>query len=149
MLAGAHEAAPEMTFSDEDQDRIDPPFNHNNGVDNYGYALLEQMFDFSPLLAEAGGLTATTSGFYGTTPDANPLIGFDNNLNNLVHAVGFSGHGLMHAPITAVLVEALLTGDVEDGKVHLPEPFAGYTLNLQAFDPSRSFNHAEREEMVL
>jgi sarcosine oxidase, subunit beta len=149
LLAGAHETVPEMTFSDEDQDRIDPPFNHNNGVDNYGYALLEQMCDFSPLLAEAGGLTATTSGFYGTTPDANPLIGFDNNLTNLVHAVGFSGHGLMHAPITAVLVEALLTGDVEDGKVHLPEPFAGYTLNLQAFDPSRSFNQAEREAMVL
>src|SRR5207248_9334489 len=81
LLAWAHEAAPEPDFSDEDQDRIDPHFNHNNGVDNYGYALLEQFFAFSPLLAEAGGLTATTSGFYGTRPDANHLIGFDSNLN--------------------------------------------------------------------
>ena len=149
LLAGAHETAPEETFSDEDQDRIDPPYNHNNGVDNYGYALVEQMSDFSPLLAEAGGLTATTSGFYGMTPDANPLIGFDNHLNNLVHAVGFSGHGLMHAPITALLVEALLTGDVKNREVRLPEPFAGYTLNLKAFDPARVFNQSGREAMVL
>jgi hypothetical protein len=48
-----------------------------------------------------------------------------------------------------VLVEALLAGDVENGKVHLPEPFAAYTLNLQAFDPSRTFKQAEREAMVL
>ncbi len=149
LCAWAHETAPEDNFRDEDQDRIDPPFNHANGVDNYGYALLEQMMDFSPLLAEAGGLTATTSGFYGTTPDANPLIGFDNNLNNLVHAVGFSGHGLMHAPITALLVEAILAGDVEDGKVRLPAPFAEHTLNLQAFDPSRTFTQSAKEAMVL
>ncbi len=149
LLAGAHETAPEETFSDEDQDRIDPPFNHNHGVENYGYALVEQMFDFSPLLAEAGGLTATTSGFYGMTPDANPLIGFDNHLNNLIHAVGFSGHGLMHAPITALLVEALLTGDVKNGEARLPGPFAEYTLNLKAFDPARTFNQLGREAMVL
>ncbi len=149
LCAWAHETEPEPNFSDEDQDRIDPPFNHNYGVDNYGYALLEQMMDFSPLLAESGGLIATTSGFYGTTPDANPLIGFDGNLDNLIHAVGFSGHGLMHAPITALLVEALLTGDAEDGKVRLPEPFAGHTLNPSAFDPSRTFTGSGKENMVL
>ena len=107
------------------------------------------MMDFSPLLAESGGLVATTSGFYGTTPDANPLIGFDSNLDNLVHAVGFSGHGLMHAPITALLVEALLTGDAEGGKVRLPAPFAEQTLNLSAFDPARTFSESDKEHMVL
>ena len=80
LCAWAHEAEPEYDFSDEDQDRIDPPFHYRHGVDNYGYALLEQVMDFSPLLANAGGLTATTSGFYATTPDANPLIGFDGDL---------------------------------------------------------------------
>jgi glycine/D-amino acid oxidase-like deaminating enzyme len=149
LCAWAHETEPEYDFSDEDQDRIDPPFQHSHGVDNYGYALLEQILDFSPVLAEAGGLIATTSGFYGTTPDANPLIGFDSNLDNLVHAVGFSGHGLMHAPITALLVEALLTGDAEGGRVRLPEPFSEHTLNLAAFDPSRSFSESGREHMVL
>ncbi len=149
LLAWAHETGPEFDFRDEDQDRIDPPFNCQHGIDNYGYAILEQMMDFAPLLAEAGGLTATSSGFYGTTPDANPLIGFDSNLENLVHAVGFSGHGLMHAPITALLVEALLTGEVEEGKVRLPSPFSEHLLDLQTFVPSRSFAHSDKEAMVL
>ncbi len=149
LLAWGHEADPEHNFSDEDQDRIDPDFNHRNGVNNFGYALLEQVMAFSPLLAEAGGLTATTSGFYGMTPDANPLIGFDTTLNNLMHAVGFSGHGLMHAPITSLLVEALLAGDVTDGKVQLPQPFERHTLDLRVFDPSRPFHLSEKEGMVL
>ncbi len=149
LLAWAHETNPEPDFSDEDQDRIDPPFNHANGIDNYGYAILEQVMAFAPRLAEAGGLTATTSGFYGTTPDANPLIGIDSNLSNLVHAVGFSGHGLMHAPITAVLVEAIIAGDVEDGRVRLPSPFDSHTIDLSTFDPGRTFSSSRKEALVL
>ena len=150
MLAWAHETNPEPDFSDEDQDRIDPPFNHSNGIDNYGYAIMEQMMAFSPDLAECGGLTATSSGFYGTTPDANPLIGFDSNLDNLVHAAGFSGHGLMHAPITALLVEAIIAGDVEDGgQVRLPPPFERHTIELSAFDPRRMFSPSNKEALVL
>ena len=149
MLAWAHETMPEPDFTDEDQDRIDPPFNHSNGIDNYGYAILEQVMLFAPRLAEAGGLIATASGFYGTTPDANPLIGIDTNLSNLVHAVGFSGHGLMHAPITAVLVEATIAGDVEDGRVRLPPPFEGHTIDLNAFDPGRTFSPSKKEALVL
>ena len=149
LLAGAHETLSEPDFRDEDQDHIDPPFHHSNGIDNYGYALLEQMMDFSPSLAEMVALTATTSGYYAVTPDASPLIGFDSNQDNLIHAVGFSGHGLMHAPITALLVETLLTSEVQDGKVHLPGPFSRHTLDLQAFAPGRVFSQSEKETMVL
>jgi sarcosine oxidase subunit beta len=149
MLAWAHETNPEPYFIDEDQDRIDPPFNHSNGIDNYGYAILEQVMLFAPRLAEAGGLIATASGFYGTTPDANPLIGIDTNLSNLVHAVGFSGHGLMHAPITAVLVEAIIAGDVEDGRVCLPRPFERHTIDLSAFNAGRTFSPSKKEALVL
>src|SRR6266702_2115041 len=125
LLAWGHETEPEIDFSDADQDRID----------NYGYAILEQVEQFSPLLANSGGLVATTCGFYGTTPDANPLIGRDVYQQNLVHAVGFSGHGLMHAPITALLVEAVLSGDVDDGHVRIPVPFDHATIDLKTFDP--------------
>jgi sarcosine oxidase, subunit beta len=150
MLAWAHETNPEPNFSDEDQDRIDAPFNHSNGIDNYGCAILEQLMAFAPRLADAGGLTATASGFYGTTPDANPLIGFDSNLANLVHAAGFSGHGLMHAPITALLVEAIIGGDIEDGQhVRLPPPFEKHTINLGTFDPTRAFSLSTKEALVL
>jgi len=149
LLAWAHETEPEINFSDADQDRVDPAFRHDNGIDNYGYAILEQVEQFSPLLANSGGLTATTCGFYGTTPDANPLIGRDTHQQNLVHAVGFSGHGLMHAPITALLVEAVLSGDVDDGHVRIPAPFDHATIELNTFDPGRAFESSRRETLVL
>jgi len=150
MLAWAHETTPEPNFSDEDQDRIDPPFNHSNGIDNYGYAIVEQMMDFAPRLADSGGLAATSSGFYGTTPDANPMIGFDANLDNLIHAAGFSGHGLMHAPITALLVEAILADDVDqENKVKLPPPFEKHAIDLKTFAPTRTFSSMKKETLVL
>jgi hypothetical protein len=55
----------------------------------------------------------------------------------------------MHAPITAVLVEALIAGDVRDGKVRLPPPFEAHTLNLAAFNPSRDFSQSHKESHVL
>jgi sarcosine oxidase subunit beta len=149
LLAWGHEAEPEIDFSDADQDRIDPPFRHDNGIDNYGYAILEQVEQFSPLLANSGGLIATTCGFYGTTPDANPLIGRDAHQQNLIHAVGFSGHGLMHAPITALLVEAVLTGRVDHGRVGIPAPFDHASIDLNTFDPGRAFESSRRETLVL
>ncbi len=149
LLAWAHEAEPEAHFSDADQDRIEPPFRHDNGIDNYGCAILEQVEQFSPQLANAGGLIATTSGFYGTTPDANPLIGRDTQQQNLIHAVGFSGHGLMHAPITALLVEAIVAGDAEQEQVRVPVPFEHATIGLKAFNPGRDFAQSQHEMLVL
>ncbi|HLZ56902.1 MAG TPA: FAD-binding oxidoreductase [Ktedonosporobacter sp.] len=149
LFGWAHETEPEAQFSDADQDRIDPPFRHDNGIDNYAYATLEQIEQFSPLLANAGGVVATTCGFYGTTPDANPLIGRDTRQQNLVHAVGFSGHGLMHAPITALLVGALLTGAIDHGRVRIPAPFAHTSIDLKTFDPGRSFERSRKETLVF
>ena len=148
-LAWAHETAPEAEFTDEDQDRVDAAFDCERGIENFGYAVLAQMADFAPELADAGGLCATTSGFYGTTPDHDPLIGYDAQQANLVHAAGFSGHGLMHAPITAVLVEALIAGNAVDGTVRLPAPFEARSINLATFDPTRDFAASHGEAMVL
>ncbi|HEV2579715.1 MAG TPA: FAD-binding oxidoreductase, partial [Ktedonobacteraceae bacterium] len=149
LLGWAHETEPETQFSDGDQDRIDSPFRHDNGIDNYGYAVLAQVEEFAPSLANAGGLIATTCGFYGATPDGNPLIGRDAHQQNLVHAVGFSGHGLMHAPITALLVEAILSGDVENGHVRMPAPFDHATIDLNTFTPGRAFERSRGEKLVL
>jgi sarcosine oxidase subunit beta len=149
LLAWVHENPPEPDFTDADQDAIRPGFSHREGVENFGYAVLEQVATFAPRLVDEGGLVATTSGFYGMTPDANPLIGFDARLRNLVHAAGFSGHGLMHAPITAVLVEALVTGTATNGRVQLPPPFESDTINLATFDPARDFSQSQKEAHVL
>jgi sarcosine oxidase, subunit beta len=149
VLAWAHDTPPEPDFSDADQDRVDAAFHHERGIENYGYATLAQVADFAPALADCGGLVATTSGFYGATPDGDPLIGHDGERANLLHAAGFSGHGLMHAPITAVLIEALLTGKVSGGRVRLPPPFAEHAIDLATFDPARDFASSQGEAMVL
>lgn len=149
LLTWSHETDPEPDFTDADQDRISPGFNHAHGTENHGYAILEQIDAFAPRLAECGGLTATASGYYAMTPDANPLIGKDWRVPNLVHAAGFSGHGLMHAPITAVMVEAIIAGDAVDGRVRLPAPFDAHTIDLAAFNPGRDFSLTRHEAMVL
>jgi glycine/D-amino acid oxidase-like deaminating enzyme len=83
------------------------------------------------------------------TPDGVPLIGYDRHVSNLVHAAGFSGHGIMHAPISAVLVEALVCEEARAGRVRLPPPFDGHSLDLAAFDPCRDLAHSDRESAVL
>ncbi|HEX8997437.1 MAG TPA: FAD-binding oxidoreductase [Ktedonobacterales bacterium] len=147
LLGGAAAAAPEPDFADGDQDTIRDGFNHAIGLENAAYELLAQVDDFSPALANCGGIKATTCGFYAMSPDGSPLIGRDTQLDNLIHAAGFSGHGVMHAPVTALLVEALLAGDARDGAVTLPEGFGA--IHLGAFDPARDFSAARIESAVL
>jgi FAD-dependent oxidoreductase domain-containing protein 1 len=147
LLGGAHAHEPEPDFTDADQDAIRDGFNHAVGVDNAAWDLLVQLADFAPAMAENAGPRATTCGFYGITPDATPLIGPDTQLANLVHAAGFSGHGVMHAPITALLVEALLTGAATASHVPLPEGMG--SISLAAFDPARDLSASPRESFAL
>lgn len=135
---------PEPDFTDEDQDRIDYGFSprYRDGGTPYPQALRAEVRDFSPLLA-SGEIVTETCGYYGVTPDNNPLIGRDNQIQNLIHAAGFSGHGLMHGPGTAVLVKAIITGEVENingaDRVRLPAPFEEHTIELATFATGRDF----------
>jgi glycine/D-amino acid oxidase-like deaminating enzyme len=149
LLAGTSPYRAELNFTDEDQDHVPSQFDHRHGVDNFGCTLLGELAIYAPALAECGGLAATTCGYYAMTPDGTPLIGFDSQIENLVHAAGCSGHGVMHAPITAWLVEALVTGDTSESRVRLPAPFESHTIDLRAFSPSRDFATSTRETAVL
>lgn len=144
MMGWAHEVEPDHDFVDEDQDGFAPGYRHtDSSVGNFGTALLQQISDFAPALADCGQIEHSTSGYYDTSPDHNPIIGADLNRPNLIHAVGFSGHGLMHAPITAVLVAALIKGEVQNGRVRLPEPYQDRTISLDPFRPDRVFTGGE------
>ncbi|MFN8522303.1 MAG: FAD-binding oxidoreductase [Chloroflexota bacterium] len=149
ILAGTGTSGTEPEFADEDQDVVRSGFGHTHGVDNLGIRILLSIERYAPELATSGGLVATTCGFYGLSPDGSPLIGRDSRMENLFHAAGFSGHGVMHAPITAFLVESLVAGDVREGKVTLPTPFQEQSLDLDAFDPSRDFARSDHEHAVL
>lgn len=61
-----------------------------------------------------------TCGYYADTPDHNPIIDFDPKVPNLVHAAGFSGHGLMHAPFTARIVTELVHRGRRLSTIELP-----------------------------
>lgn len=93
-----------------------------------------------PPIGEFDGITATTCGYYATTPDHNPFLGFDRWRPNLLRLVGFSGHGAMMGPFTAIAAARLAErGDVSD---HLTLP-SGDTVSLAAFRIDRTFHHAE------
>ena len=49
------------------------------------------------------------AGLYCTSPDAQPILGKIDNLAGYYQAIGFSGHGLMLAPRTAVLMANCIT----------------------------------------
>ena len=62
-----------------------------------------------PLL-ERAGVIARVAGLYEVTPDAHPIIG-RTPIEGFYVAVGFSGHGFMHAPATGMLMaEEILDG---------------------------------------
>lgn len=63
-----------------------------------------------PPIGEFGGLVATTSGYYGSTPDHNPFLDLDPQVPNLIRLVGFSGHGAMFGPFSALVGAALAEG---------------------------------------
>jgi glycine/D-amino acid oxidase-like deaminating enzyme len=147
LLGGAAATEPEPNFTDADQDAIGDGFNHAIGVENAAWDLLSQVADFAPDLAENASPRATTCGFYGMTPDSTPLIGYDAKLSNLIHAAGFSGHGVMHAPISALLIKALLTGATATSEVALPAEMG--SISLAAFDPARDFSASTHESFAL
>ena len=80
-----------------------------------------------PLLAQAG-LAHHWAGLYEVSPDAHPLIGRLEPLDNAYVVAGFSGHGFMHGPIAGkLLAEVILDGHAS-------------TLDIDALDPNR-FSH--------
>ncbi len=54
------------------------------------------------------------SGLYNLTPDAAPILGKTSKQQGFYQAVGFSGHGFMIAPMTAVLIAQQILGQKTD-----------------------------------
>ena len=88
-------------------DREDPP----GFVTEVDWDFLEKMFEQAarraPALAGAGVKTAW-AGLYETTPDHQAILGPVPELEGFWCAAGFSGHGFMQAPASALLLTQLL-----------------------------------------
>ena len=82
-----------------------------------------------PLLASAG-LAHHWAGLYEVSPDAHPLIGRLEPLDNAYIVAGFSGHGFMHGPIAGkLLAEVILDGRAS-------------TLDISSLNPNRFALHS-------
>ncbi|MHC4392087.1 MAG: NAD(P)/FAD-dependent oxidoreductase [Planctomycetota bacterium] len=90
-------------------DRIEAGFGI--GPDDYGIEVLAATADRLPFLYEETGLMAVTAGYYEVSPDEKAIISWDPRAKGLLHATGFSGHGVMHAPATGQIVRALVLGE--------------------------------------
>lgn len=139
LMGWAHDAAPEPTFSYEDQDRIEPRYFHKSGADSAAYEAWASLAEAIPAVGEFAGVTATTSGYYATTPDHNPFLGFDPAVPNLVRLVGFSGHGAMFGPFTALVAGALADAGRDVDTVAA----LGRDVPIGAFRLDRELRHGE------
>jgi glycine/D-amino acid oxidase-like deaminating enzyme len=139
LFARLHKTEPIEDPTHEVQDEIERGFR-GRGIHDYGPAVHKSLFPWLPFLEELGHHKAVTSGLYADTGDHNPLIGYDANMTNLVHAAGFSGHGLMHAPFTARIVAALVAAGHDLSEIELP--LVG-SVDVGRYHVERTFTSSE------
>lgn len=91
---------------------LDPTVELERDIDMAGG---QKALDWATTLIPRIGSATITGGWAGLTeitPDHHALLGEIDGLPGLIVATGFSGHGLMHAPATGVLVsEMILDGE--------------------------------------
>jgi len=143
LLGKKHDTPPQPRFTDDEQDRIEPPFAHTSGVEAVPYGVWGDAAEAVPMLGSLAGVVATTAGFYATTPDHNPYLGYDLALHNLIRLVGFSGHGAMLGPFTAAVGLALAEAGGPVDHLRLGDA----DVSLAPFALGRAFDHSEA--MVL
>jgi glycine/D-amino acid oxidase-like deaminating enzyme len=97
-------------------DNLEQDFGFTEGVDEswLEHVLLTGVDRF-PWWEELGiDLKGSWWGYYGVSPDNSPLIGPHPGADGWVDACGFSGHGIMHAPVTGLAVSEMIA----DGASH-------------------------------
>jgi glycine/D-amino acid oxidase-like deaminating enzyme len=139
LMMGRLQFAPPVSPTLDNQDDVEPGFGL--GLGEYGPAVRKDIAQVLPAVEDMGKLAAVTTGFYDTTPDHCPLFGYDGQVENLVHAAGMSGHGLMHAPFSALIVTELVARGENAVSLELPSGLGPVDLGIYALD--RAFNHAE------
>ena len=138
MVGWAHQTEAEPSFEYEDQDAIENPYSHTE-FDSRAFEAWEAIATCLPDVAEFNGISATTSGFYGTTPDHNPYLCYDPYRSNLIHLVGFSGHGAMFGPFSSYVGLKL----AEAGRDIDSITVLGEDVSMSAFSMNRKFQHSE------
>ncbi len=104
MMGKEHDTPSQEDASHEDQDKIEI----GCGPNDYGVEVMSDMAQWSDQIANMPAPTTTTAGYYDTTGDHHPCLDYDPFVDNLIHACGMSGHGIMGAPFNAEVVASLI-----------------------------------------
>jgi sarcosine oxidase subunit beta len=86
---------------------------------------------------ERAGMIRHWAGLYEMTPDAHPLVGRLESIDNAYVIAGFSGHGFMQGPIAGkLLAEVILDGQSSslDITALSPDRFASATSALREYN---------------
>jgi len=77
----------------------------------YTDEILMRALDRIPILGEAG-IATSWAGLYSTTPDHHSILGKVPEIEGFMNAIGFSGHGFMHAPgVGQLMAELIINGE--------------------------------------
>jgi sarcosine oxidase, subunit beta len=93
----------------------------------------ERLAHRAPILGDLP-IVGGYAGLYEMSPDAHAIIGWAPGASGLLLCNGFSGHGLMHSPITGKLAAEIIL----DGRAH--------TVDISSLRPSRFAEGAAIEE---
>ncbi|PSP91168.1 FAD-dependent oxidoreductase [Halobacteriales archaeon QS_4_66_20] len=85
---------------------VDPDGYTEGASRDWTLAVLESLAELADYFDEDTRVQRSISGVYAQTPDSNPII--DEPVPGYVTAVGFSGHGFMHAPATGKVVSEII-----------------------------------------
>lgn len=141
MMGALTECPVAHNFPDEEQDIILPKYTLSTSSGrsvndtSYGFEVWQEMSKWLPdisLMKPAG----QSSGIYDNTPDHTPFIDFDPQISNLIHAVGFSGHGMMHSPFTAVVIRHLIDTGAQAWTMELDDQ----VIDISSFSITREYN---------
>lgn len=87
------------------------PAGFDESVDpDYTDAILMKGLERIPRLEEAQ-IKTSWGGLYSVTPDHHAILGAVDSLEGFYQAVGFSGHGFMHAPAVGIVMAELIAGE--------------------------------------
>jgi sarcosine oxidase subunit beta len=114
----------------EDPD-ADPEHYHKEIETEWAAEAVERAGEWTTYFGPDTRIKRGWAGLYAVTPDNHPII--EETIPGLISAVGFSGHGFMHAPATGKLVAELIC----DGEASL--------VDIESLESGR-FEHESDEE---
>jgi sarcosine oxidase subunit beta len=102
-----HKESPGLLLGWADKS-VQPGFDISIDPD-YTDAILIRALERVPQL-ETAKVSKSWAGLYETTPDHHAIIGFAPDITGMFLNVGFSGHGMMHAPAAGLVAAEIICG---------------------------------------